>query len=273
MKRAFCLIREQPWYRREAFECGIQAAGYTLVRGEPTGAPGDVLLIWNRYGHWAQAADQFEARGGRVIVAENGYLGRGGSTPKFDVHPAGPKPEHYYAISLGGHNGSGETCAPSDERWAALGVDLKPWRETGEHVLVCPSRSFGTAQMTMPKDWTARTVAELRRHTRRPIRVREHPLNNAPTRPLAEDLDRAWAVVIWASTAGVHALVAGIPVVCEAPRWICKPAAGDSPADVENESRVTSNESRLLAMHRLASAQWQLNEIESGEPFRRLLGD
>lgn len=282
--RAFCLIRDQPWYRRQAFEAGLKAAGYQLQAGHPERtAPGDVLVIWNRYHDRHELATRFEAQGGTVIVAENGYLGRGGSTPKFDVHPGGPTADSYYAIAVGGHNGSGLKAPESPERWAALGVELQPWRSNSppagggvahgagvvgdnRHVLVCPSRSFGRPDMTMPKDWVQRTVAELRKFTKRPIRVREHPENNRPARPLSEDLAGAHAVVIWASSAGIHALVAGIPVFRTAPHWILKGADSTELGAIESPPLPD----RLPAFHRLSAAQWAVREIESGEPFRRL---
>ena len=102
--RAYCLIREQPWYRREAFTKGLKAAGYTLDSSPPKGRPGDVLLQWNRYWGGHDQATRFEAEGGVVLVAENGYLNADGSSPKFAVHPHGPKPTDYYAIGLGFHN-------------------------------------------------------------------------------------------------------------------------------------------------------------------------
>lgn len=265
--RAFCLIRPEPCYRREAFERGLKAAGYALQQGVPKGAPGDVLVIWNRYWDRHELATRFEQQGGRVVVAENGYLGVGGSTPKWDVHPAGPRPEHYYALAIGGHNGSGDSATSDPARWDALGIELRPWREDGLHVLVCPSRTFGRPDMTMPADWTAMKVRELRRHTRRPIRVREHPKNNKPARDLTEDLEGAWAMVIWASSAGIHALVRGIPVIRTAPHWILQAAAGDRLDQVETPAMPN----RLPAFHHLAASQWRVDEIEAGLPFKRLL--
>jgi hypothetical protein len=98
------------------------------------------------------------------------------------------------------------------ERWDALGLEIKPWREAGDHILVCPNRHFGMRGLAMPQDWEQRTLKEMRAQTKRPIRVRPHPNGSKPARPLAEDLVGAWCVVIWASSCGVHALLAGIPV-------------------------------------------------------------
>ena len=37
--------------------------------------PGDLVVVWNRYGNYEAEALRFEAAGAAVIVMENGYLG------------------------------------------------------------------------------------------------------------------------------------------------------------------------------------------------------
>lgn len=260
--KAYSLIRPQPWYRREAFETGLKAAGYEVINGTPAHPePDDVLLIWNRYGDKHEIANRFEAAGAKVLVAENGYLGKGGSTPKFDVHPHGPGPDDYYALAIGGHNGSGRWPAGSAKRWDALEIDLKPWCRGGKYVLVCPSRPFGSPEMTMPFDWVNQIVKIHRSLSTLPVVVRDHPGNDRPKRPIAADLVDAESVVIWASSAGLHASLAGVPVFVSAPHWILMP-------EETLDSMVMPGD--LQAFHRLASAQWTVREIESGEPFEAL---
>ena len=283
--KAWCLIRPQPCYRREAFAAGLQAAGYGVQFRQPDrGAPGDVLLLWNRYNSHHDLATRFEKDGGTVLVAENGYIGRGGSAPKFDVHPGGPQPHHYYAIGIGYHNDMLRVPAPGAHteafcsRWPALEVNLKPLRAAGEHILICPNRSFGPPERAMHPDWAERCAARLRTLTQRPIRIRRHPGNDQPKRELAEDLKGAWAVAIWSSGAGVHALVAGIPVLCEAPFWIAKHAALSKPETVASLDGDDKDAERLRriwhglrehAMWRMSWGQWTCDEIERGEPFRQ----
>lgn len=264
--KAYSLIRDKPWYRREAFSAGLKAAGYeVLLRGPVRAEPGDVLVIWNRYGGNDSVASRFEKEGGRVLVAENGYIGRGGTAPKFDVHPAGPKPDHYYALALGGHNGQGIIPTGGSERLAALELPMKPWREDGEHILVLPNRSFGLPGRMMPPDWHQTAAKRLQARTKRSVRTRLHPGNDAPARPLEVDLEGAWAAVVWTSSAGVRALVEGVPVFCEAPFWICKDAGAGGTLDAPEMP------DRIPALERMAWAQWTCAEIESGEPFVRLL--
>jgi hypothetical protein len=265
--KAFCLIRNQPWYRRQAFEEGLRKAGFDVTGEAPKeGKKGDVLVIWNRYGGNHDLASRFESGGGLVLVAENGYIGAGGSCPKFDVHrPQGPNPDHYYTICEGWHNGRGRWPSGGPERFEALGIELKPWRTSGDHILVCPNRSFGVGNQVMPVDWAKTCSERLRRESKRPVRVRVHPGNDAPQRPIKADLEGAWAVVVWSSSVALHSLAAGIPTFIESPYQIVKGAGASGSVD----EPVTPD--RRPHFERMAWAQWQIREIESGEPFRRLL--
>lgn len=243
----------------QPFIAGLKAAGYSVQMHLPAEKPGlgDVLVIWNRYADKEQTADLWERQGGVVLVAENGYCGRDAQGRKN------------FALSRHGHNGSGDWVAGGPERWAGMGIDTKPWRANGEHILVAPNRHFGMKGLAMPYGWKDGVLAQLRRFTKRPIRVREHPGNEEPKVPLAQDLERAHAVVIWASSVGVHALLAGIPVICLSPWWICKSAAGAHLAEIESPPMPD----RRLSFERLAWAQWSHDEIASGQPFRRLVGE
>lgn len=261
MRLAYNLTRRETHYRHEAFSVGLKAAGFEVRSGVPHEInPGDVLLIWNRYGQMHDIATRFEKAGGIVLVAENGYLGRDEQGGQL------------YALAIHAHNGRGTWpvgAGHARERFDALNIELKPWRMTGEHILVCPNRSFGMPGNIMPCDWAADVKKRLQQLSSREIRVRPHPGNNVPKKPLGADLANAWAVVIWGSSAGVHALVAGIPVICESPYWICKEAAQLGVANIIDPLNIDFT--RTDAMSRLVWAQWSLAEIESGAAFDHLL--
>lgn len=273
MPKAYNLLRPDnagPVYRREAFGAGLEAAGYEVVIGLPVRIqPGDALCIWNRYEKTHELACRFErVEGCTVFVAENGYVGPGG------VSPHHMEPRSVYALARGAHNDGSVIRSPGPERWRALGVDLKPWRTAGEHILVCPNRSFGTPGRIQPPDWPEDVCRRLKQVTDREIRVRPHPGNDRPAKPLADDLAGAWACVIWHSSAGVHALIAGVPVICEAPKWICRDTtflSGLRYIEEMEPPREQDSVLRRTALERLAWAQWSLGEIASGEAFRHVM--
>ena len=238
----------------------MAACGYDVRIGTPTRVDQEtVYLSWNRYSEWHDTCTRVELAGGRAIVAENGYIG--GRLDGGD----------YYALALGAHNGRGKWPVGGRERWDALGIELKPWRTSGGHVLVAANRSFGQPGGVMPPCWPRDVKTRLEKLTQREVRIRPHPGNNKPQIPLERDFENCWAVCIWSSSVGVKALIAGVPVISESPFWICKGAADRNIECVEKIDDRGGLLTREEALQRLAWGQWNLTEISSGEAFRQLL--
>lgn len=263
MSFAYNLLREQPHYRREAFSSGLKAVGFDVRTAPPAKFEhSDLLLIWSRYGAMHELAVRAEAAGATVAVSENGYLNPGGTSPHSDSD------RQIYALAIGQHNDSTAVPDGDGSRWSSLAIDLKPWRTDGAHILLLPNRSFGTPGRVMPVDWIDQTAKRLRKLTKREIRTRLHPGNSPPRTPLADDLAGAHCVIQWHSSAGVHALIQGIPVISLAPAWIAMDAAGRSLDQIESPPMPD----RLPAMQRLARAQFSVTEIADGSAFRHVLG-
>jgi hypothetical protein len=262
MKRAWVEIRDKPHYRVGAFTDGLKRLGFHVLPQQlpsKTPGPGDILVLWNRYGAGEAAADRWERAGGTVLVAENGYLGH-------DEHGV-----QMYALARHGHNGSGSWPVGGPERFARLRVEPRPWRAQGRHIYVRGQRGIGAKSMASPPGWHKTIAAQLKRLTQRPVIVREHPGQpaNAIGCQIAHELAGAHACVIWSSAAGVRALVEGVPVFYHAPHWICAGAAKRGLSELE--SPLMDDAARLRALERMAWAQWSIAEIASGEPFARLL--
>lgn len=260
---AAVFLPSSPHYARDAFMAGLSLHGYEAfpcwpsdkdsVRApEPT--RGDLIVVWNRQSATKDVVDRYEAAGARVIVAENGYIG---SKEKGDL----------FALARTQHNGAGWHYTGDHDRLTSLGVEIKPWRENGRHVLVLPQRSIGPEGVAMPRGWAEDVVSRLKRITDRPIRVRPHPGLNRYSVPLEPDLEDCWAAVTWGSGAGIKAIAAGIPVLHEFERWIGADAARFGIEDIEQP--WIGDRSPML--HRLSWAQWRRSEIEAGEPFKWLL--
>lgn len=220
--RALLNLRYTVPERRAAFEKGLKRIG------DP-----EVFCTWNRIGAADQTARQYEARGLPVIVAENAAWGN-----EF----AG---RHWYSLARGMHNTAGRFPVGAVDRFDRLGVELKPWREGGERV-VLPQRGIGPKGVAMPRDWAAQQRG----------RVRSHP-GMRQSIPLEQDLASAGEVVTWGSGAAVKALILGIRVESHMPNWV---------GEQDN-----TDEGRLAMFRRLAWAQWDMAELASGEAFEWLL--
>lgn len=229
MRKAYCMIRTDMHYRRDAFECGIEAAGFKLSQNEFTPRPGDLVVVWNRYGHFHDMARRFEGAGALVLVAENAYL------------PLGK----WYALSLWHHNGAGQYPFLGNERWDSLGIEPAPWREGGSEIILLPQRGIGPSGVAMPADWVERTTAKLGRYK---FRVRRHPGIRPQAVSLENDLAKAKAVVTWGSGAAIKALMMGIPCFHGLPNWIGAP--GSTPIDRANFDNPQRGD-RLMMLRRL----------------------
>lgn len=261
MPTALVIIRNEPSYRKEFFCDGLKVLGYDLTQNAAhVPRPDDVLIVWNRHGSHDAYARRFEAAGAKVIVAENAWIGK---------DPSGHK---LYAMCLGHHSGRGEWRVGGDDRWARLGIGLKPWRQGGEHILVLAARGIGERGLAQPKGWENDVAGRLRSITKRPVRIRLHPgiklkLNDAVLPSLGPDLANCWAAVTWASGAGIKAIVEGIPVFHELQGWIGEGAARFGIKDIERPFLGD----RLPMLRRMAWATWSADEIATGEPIKWLL--
>lgn len=261
--RAHLLIRADPYYRRGSFEAGLRACGFEIA-GTPREAPrpGDLLVMWNRYGANDKLATRWADLGGTVIVAENGLLGR--------HHQGG----NWYSLALNGPAAGGGVIprpAAGEARAAAIGVQLDPWRQGGAEIVVLGQRGIGPPGIASPDGWAERALARVRKTSGRPARIRAHPGEN-PATPLERDLENAWAVITWSSGAAVRALALGVPVFYNLGSWIgrgCSAWWKQEPEELEQ--RRTDDEARAETFETIGRTTWATTEIETGEPFRRLL--
>lgn len=252
MPRASVYLRTSPAYRRDAFMTGLKTLGYECSDKLFAPARGDVLVMWNRHRHENHIARQWEERGGIVLVAENGYIGKDENGGKL------------FALAKSWHNGCGTWNVGKTQRWQTA---FHPWRSSGDHILVLPQRGIGSEGIAMPTGWVARATRILQTMTRRPIRVRAHP-GLAKTEPY-DDLKGAWAACTWGSGAAIKALYAGFPVYYELRNWIGATASTHISEIGDIEKPFMGD--RLPTFERLAWAQWSAAEIVSGEAFACLL--
>lgn len=248
-KTANILLHHSPYYRLHVFSQGLKAHGFRIIQDRNASPRGqsDVLLLWNRNRPHEQIAQRYEAAGATVLISENGYLGK------------------TRALAKNHHSGAGTWHVGHADRWGTLGIDVKPWREDGEHILVLPQRSIGEMGVAMPRNWEQTIMPRLKAMTNRRIVLRKHPGKN-PKVQIEDDLAGAWAAVTWASGAGLKAICAGIPVFHDYAKWIGGLAATTT-FDIEHPYLGDRN----TMFHRLAWAQWAWSEIESGEAFACLL--
>lgn len=86
---------------------------------------------------------------------------------------------------------------------------MEPRRKNGDHILLCPPDNVWAKYEGFDEDiWTSDIMAEIKRNTDRPIRLRPRQCR----RPLSDDLRECWALVTHHSNVAVEAVLAGVPV-------------------------------------------------------------
>jgi len=170
------------------------------------------------------------------------------------------------------HNGN---CPP--DRWNKLNITVKPWRETGNHILIIGQTRFGVSTRGLDyNEWLIDTIKQIRSITNRPIVYRQHP-NQKPlpeldievrkTNPnIEDDLRNAWCSLTLNSNAAVDSIINGIPVVAIDKLCMTYEISSNHLLDIENPK--TPNRQQFL--NNLAYCQWSIDEIKQGLAWKHL---
>jgi hypothetical protein len=164
-----------------------------------------------------------------------------------------------YRVIVNGHATTALRRCPED-RSARLGVELKPWRKGGRHVLVCPPTDFFLKAHGCP-NWLENTLSTLRQVTDRPVRVRAKPVPGAAGPSLEEDLAECHALVTHSSNIAVEAAVLGVPVYVE-------PSCAAVAVGLTDLRRIESPwrpDHRKLWLANLAYCQFSFDEVLGGQ--------
>ncbi len=161
------------------------------------------------------------------------------------------------------HDGQGQS---NGERFKSLALEIKPWRNTGEHIVVCPqSDSFMREVAEYSGDWLSDVVATMALVTNRRFAIRNWDRDKLKLQAtLNRDLIGAWILVTYSSTAAIQALLQGVPVsaIGGAASW-----AGTDPLGIETPFYPEDRE-RFFGV--LADNQFTIEEMKSGVAWRAL---
>jgi hypothetical protein len=180
-----------------------------------------------------------------------------------------PCRERYFRITKNRLQHSGEMDETDGKRWASLNLDLAPWREPGEHVVVCPaSDQFMRLAAGYVGHWPTDIVAQLKLNTKRPLRFRPWDANKGRAfKSLPADLDGAHCLVTYTSAAAITALRYGVPVLVTAEDCISRPMAQ---TNVEKIEQLHYPEYRERWAMVVADNQWTVEEMAQGLPWAHM---
>jgi hypothetical protein len=203
------------------------------------------------------------------------------------LHYARPEHEwHRYSLnSVYPNSGTYFFGNVSTAKWSQFsgwhGVDLKPWREHGCHILILCQRPKGFNMFTDQEAWLDKTISKIRKHSNRDIMIRMHPGDGTRFKQIEkiqkkygaavtisehgnirEALVNCWCTVGINSTPNVVAAIEGIPGYIEdtVHSWATGVAFTDL-AQIENPPLPD----RTDWAHRIANIHWSNDEVRSGQ--------
>lgn len=164
-----------------------------------------------------------------------------------------------------------------------LGITLKPYRINGHHILICLQRNGGWSMRGLDvMDWLDDTINEIKQYSKRPIVVRSHPgdkkvstylkikhknVSVSSKKFLVEDLQNAWATVVYNSSPSVASAIEGVPIFVTDPN----PEYSQSyeVANLSLEKIETPDlPERQQWIEKLSMSHWNFNELKSGEAWQ-----
>ncbi len=198
---------------------------------------------------------------------DTGYFGN----ERTGTNPNGWKYWHRIVKDNLQHN---EITYRPDDRFKQFNKTFKPWKKTGTKILVAapdekPCKFYG-----ITKDaWVKQTVEEIKKHTDRPVVVRERApkrIDRIVTDTLQQALDNdVFALVTFNSVAAIESVFHGIPA------FTLSPIHAASPVCLQDLSKINepyyADKDKLYAWGcHLAYGQFHTKELQSGVALKLL---
>lgn len=173
------------------------------------------------------------------------------------------------------------------QRWKKisqnLNISLKPYRTAGQHILICLQRHGGWSMRGLSTiDWLNQTILKIKKYSNRPIVVRTHPgdkkiksllmINHknvklSTNELLINDLNDAWATVVYNSSPSVASLIEGIPTFLTDPSPEHSQTYGIANTDLSLIENPILNE-RKNWIEKISMCHWNFDELKSGEAWQ-----
>ena len=263
----------------QAFLNSVKNVGDTVLENTDDGNC-DVAVIWSVL--WQ----------GKMAKYRNIWQTyRNNNKPVVVLEVGGIKRNETWKIGINGINREADFANQNvdGERWKKFNIELQPWKQTGDKIIICGQHSNSHQWRNNPPmtTWFDQQITQIRKHTSKPIVIRPHPRNGVslnakkyqnvkivtPQRDrrtyddtdLAERLKSAWAVVSHSSNPAMTAVFSGIPV------YVSEASLSYDVGNVsyENINHPNMPDRRQWA-NKLAYTEWWPDEIAQGLPWARI---
>jgi hypothetical protein len=194
----------------------------------------------------------------------------------------------YFRYSMGGifaNTGYYFDKEIDPNRWLNIskvtGCKLKPWRKTGDHILILMQKSSGWTMSGIDGlKWCTSTIKKIREYSDRDIVIRLHPTDNhlvngyisnleksrvtiSRNKSILEDLKNAWCSITYNSSPGAVSAIEGVPAFIMDPDWKKSPVADVGNYDVSMlESPYVID--REAWIQKIAMSHYSIQDIKDG---------
>lgn len=196
---------------------------------------------------------------------DSGYLGN----YKGPTNPNGYKVYHRIVPNDLQHS---EIIDRPDDRFIRLGIEIHK-RKKGKHILVVVPSDKPCKFYNIDKDkWIRDTVANIKKHTDRPIVVREKQKRQLRlTDTIFDALEDCHAMVTYQSVAAVESVLYGVPAFTSAPT-AADPVSDKDLSLIDNPTEQDEDKIYKWACH-LAYGQFHNRELSDGTAYRMINED
>ena len=211
--------------------------------------------------------------------------------PVIVLEVGGIKRNETFKVGINGVNREADFANQlvDSERWKKFNIELKPWKSTGDTIIICGQHHKSHQWRNNPSMnlWFEQQINEIRKYTNRPILVRPHPRNpvgldikkwkNVSYKPpqrdyntiddtdFKETLKHTWAVINYSSNPAMMAVFNGIPVFVSE-QSLCYDVGNISLNKINNPIMPDRNN----WVNKLAYTEWTTEEIKQGLPWARI---
>jgi hypothetical protein len=253
----------------DRFSQGVQISPQSLENYRFDRASDAVIVLRGIMKH--KLIKQFWDAAQNFVYMDSGYLGN----RPCATNPQGWKLWHRMVINNIQH--SRLIARPSD-RWQRLALQLASRKQGRKILVVAPDQKPCKFYGIDLDQWIQDTVAEIKKHSDRPIEIRARHSNTVKLNRTHEQSfqsalqDDVGVVVTYNSVAAVESIMNGVPVVALAPVSAADPVASKSLEQVDDAVWPSEDLRYQWACH-LAYAQFHNRELEDGTAARQLLQD
>lgn len=241
----------------DAFAEGLARHGVKCYRETPgVFRQADLAVMWS-YRH-TLLMETARHNGCDCLIMERGYLGDRTESASLGYNGLNGRATFVY---------TGYPKARGEEYYPLV----QPWRTGNDQYYLICGQVLGDMSLTECPDYPAWLATLPTEYQGKPVLFRPHPVGLAYDVPhehttgatLDADLAGAIAMWCWNSNSAVDALLAGVPVTVFDQGSVAWPYAAQ-------DIKTLVYRDRLKMVDALASAQWKVAEIASGEAWEHL---